>query len=173
MAAARPSAHFLSRIRVRDRPRSCLTAGCLPTAGEAHAPPRPGLCAAVPLVPDGNTPRGRCGAARGARADRQAGARPAPELRWLGPPPLRARELCGKVVWVRWWSDARPMCSGALPSLAGICTQQRRDGLVVIGIYHPKPQRALSDAEGMSNMPAINREQRRDSSDFRGAMIPL
>lgn len=55
--------------------------------------------------------------------------KPAPD--W--PNTLRARALRGKVVLVRWWSDACPMCSGALPSLAGLYTQHRRDGLVILG----------------------------------------
>lgn len=62
--------------------------------------------------------------------------KPAPDWpnRWDGwAPPLRARALRGKVVLVRWWSDACPMCSGALPSLAGLYTQHRRDGLVIHG----------------------------------------
>ncbi len=58
------------------------------------------------------------------------------ELRWLGPPP---GELRGKVVLVRWWSDACPMCSGALPSLGRLYEEHQKEGLVVVGVYHPKP----------------------------------
>ncbi len=64
------------------------------------------------------------------------------ELRWLGPPP---GELRGKVVLVRWWSDACPMCSGALPSLGRLSDEHQKEGLVVVGIYHPKPAAPVSD----------------------------
>lgn len=65
-------------------------------------------------------------------------AQPWPELRFLGTP-LKLEELRGKVVLLRWWSDACPMCSGALPNLGRLYEQHKQEGLIVIGIYHPKP----------------------------------
>ena len=65
------------------------------------------------------------------------------ELRWLGSPP---GDLRGKVVLVRWWSDACPMCSGALPSLGRLYEEHQREGLVVVGIYHPKPPVPITPA---------------------------
>lgn len=73
---------------------------------------------------------------------------PAPpwsELRFIGSP-LQLSELRGKVVLVRWWSDACPMCSSALPNLGRLYEQHKQEGLVVIGVYHPKPPVPLSAA---------------------------
>lgn len=65
------------------------------------------------------------------------------ELRWLGPPP---GDLRGKVVLVRWWSDACPMCSSALPSLGRLYEEHQKEGLTVVGVYHPKPAAPVSAA---------------------------
>lgn len=65
------------------------------------------------------------------------------ELRWLGPPP---GDLRGKVVLVRWWSDACPMCSSALPSLGRLYEEHQKEGLIVVGVYHPKPAAPVSAA---------------------------
>lgn len=75
--------------------------------------------------------------------------RPAPAwdgLRWLDAP-LGKESLRGKVVLVRWWSDECPMCRGTLPGLQQLYDEHQKDGLVVIGVYHPKPARAVTDAE--------------------------
>lgn len=64
------------------------------------------------------------------------------ELRWLKAP-LAQTELRDRVVLVRFWSDACPMCSGALPSLQQLYEQHEKDGLLIVGIYHPKPARPI------------------------------
>lgn len=70
---------------------------------------------------------------------------PAPPLsfdRWVGsrrPPDLR-----GKVVLVRWWTDGCPYCAATLPALEAL-RARHGDDLVVLGVYHPKPPRAVSD----------------------------
>lgn len=72
-------------------------------------------------------------------------ARPFSELLFIGSP-LKLQDLRGKVVLIRWWSDACPMCSGALPNLGRLYEQHKQEGLVVIGVYHPKPAAPLSAA---------------------------
>jgi peroxiredoxin len=75
---------------------------------------------------------------------------PAPawtELAWLGTP-LKLEALRGKAVLIRWWSDECPLCKGTLPGLGRLYDQHQKDGLVVIGIYHPKPRpRPVSQSE--------------------------
>jgi thiol-disulfide isomerase/thioredoxin len=75
--------------------------------------------------------------------------RPAPawtELRWLGPPQTTA--LRSQVVLVRWWSDECPLCKSTLPGLGKLYAAHRKDGLMVVGVYHPKPQpKAVAAAE--------------------------
>lgn len=80
------------------------------------------------------------------------------ELRWLGPPP---GELRGKVVLVRWWSDACPMCSGALPSLGRLYEEHQKEGLVVVGVYHPKPAAPITpEMTQMVQKAALEHEAR-------------
>ena len=67
-------------------------------------------------------------------------------LRWLGPPQNTA--LRKNVVLVRFWSDECPLCRSTLPGLGKLYDAHRRDGLLVVGVYHPKPQpRAVADVK--------------------------
>ena len=65
--------------------------------------------------------------------------------RWVRGGPLTLRGLRGKVVLVRWWTDGCHYCRTTLPVLEDLRREQRRD-LVVIGVYHPKPPRDVTDA---------------------------
>jgi thiol-disulfide isomerase/thioredoxin len=58
---------------------------------------------------------------------------------WLNPEPLRLEELRGKVVLVRWWTDTCPYCRRSAPALNEFHARYARRGLIVIGMYHPKP----------------------------------
>ncbi len=58
---------------------------------------------------------------------------------WLNPEPLRLEDLRGKVVLVRWWTDSCPYCSRSAPALNEFHARYARRGLIVIGMYHPKP----------------------------------
>src|SRR5437868_12467326 len=67
---------------------------------------------------------------------------PAPswdELHWLGTPQKLAA-LRGKVVLIRWWSDECPLCKSTLPGLGRLYDEHQKEGLVVVGVYHPKPK---------------------------------
>ena len=58
---------------------------------------------------------------------------------WRNSPPLELAELRGKVVLVRWWTDTCPFCRRSAPALNEFHEKYQARGLVVIGMYHPKP----------------------------------
>ena len=67
---------------------------------------------------------------------------PAPDwdgAAWVDREPLRLRDLRGRVVLVRWWTETCPYCAASAPALVEFDARYRERGLVVIGMYHPKP----------------------------------
>ena len=80
--------------------------------------------------------------------------KPAPEwgkLEWMNSQPLKLNELADKVVLIRWWTETCPYCSRSAPALNEFHDTFKDKGLVVIGMYHPKPpgprrQKALEKA---------------------------
>ena len=80
--------------------------------------------------------------------------KPAPKwgtLEWLNSQPLKLSELENKVVLIRWWTETCPFCSGSAPALNEFHDTFKDKGLVVVGMYHPKPpgprrQKALEKA---------------------------
>ncbi len=58
---------------------------------------------------------------------------------WLTTEPLRLEDLRGKVVLVRWWTATCPYCSRSAPALNEFHARYAQRGLIVIGMYHPKP----------------------------------
>src|SRR5690242_2147345 len=81
------------------------------------------------------------GAADLSRGEDRLGVRaPAIGLRhWLHSAPLETEALRGKVVLMRWWTDGCPFCVATAPALRELDRKYRGRGLVVIGIFHPKP----------------------------------
>src|SRR5262249_4701372 len=65
--------------------------------------------------------------------------------RWVRGGPLSLASLRGKVVLVRWWTDGCHYCAATLPALEALRARYADRGLVVIGAYHPKPPREVSD----------------------------
>ena len=68
--------------------------------------------------------------------------RSAPPLelqRWINSPPLEMKDLRGKVVLFRWWTEGCPFCAATAPALNKLQAKYGGQGLQVIGIYHPKP----------------------------------
>ena len=64
-----------------------------------------------------------------------------PELRWVQGGPRTLAELRGKVVLIRFFTDREcPFCSATAPALNELDREFRAKGLVVVGIYTPKPQ---------------------------------
>ena len=80
--------------------------------------------------------------------------KPAPEwgtLKWMNSQPLKLDELADKVVLIRWWTETCPFCAASAPALNEFHDTFKDKGLVVIGMYHPKPpgprrQKALERA---------------------------
>ena len=73
--------------------------------------------------------------------------RPAPAwsfTRWIGPPQSLG-SLRGKVVLLRWWTEGCHFCAATLPDLEKLRRTHADQGLVVIGVFHPKPPREVSD----------------------------
>ena len=67
---------------------------------------------------------------------------PAPSFglkQWVNSPPLDVEDLRGKVVLVRWWTDTCELCAATAPALQHLQQEFGDKGLVVIGIFHPKP----------------------------------
>ena len=80
--------------------------------------------------------------------------KPAPEwgtLEWMNSQSLKLNALGDKVVLIRWWTETCPYCSRSAPALNEFHDTFKDKGLVVIGMYHPKPpgprrQKALEKA---------------------------
>lgn len=74
--------------------------------------------------------------------------RPAPDfsgLKWLNSEPLDIEDLRGKVVLIRFWLVDCPYCENTAPSLVELYDKYGGEGLVVIGIHHPKSERAKNN----------------------------
>jgi hypothetical protein len=90
------------------------------------------------------------------------------DVRWPPPPPagpepdVRGQafgDLCGarflapftfaehELTLVRWWTNGCPMCADTLPALETLRARYAARGFAVVGMYHPKPQRDVSDGE--------------------------
>jgi peroxiredoxin len=64
-----------------------------------------------------------------------------PDLRWVQGGPLRLAELRGKVVLIRFFTDREcPFCSATAPALNAFDREFAPRGLVVLGLYTPKPR---------------------------------
>ena len=62
---------------------------------------------------------------------------------WLHSNPIHLKDLVGKVVLVRWWTEGCPFCSATAPSLNEFYDQFHSHGLEVIGLYHHKSDEPL------------------------------
>jgi peroxiredoxin len=58
---------------------------------------------------------------------------------WINTPGLTMDQLRGKVLLVRWWTDTCPYCRATSPALQTLHKEFSDRGLVVIGVFHPKP----------------------------------
>lgn len=107
-----------------------------------------------------------CAAGDFSRGDDRLGL-PAPKIelqRWLHSAPLEMDALRGKVVLIRWWTEGCPYCAATAPALRELDQKYGNRGLVVIGIFHPKPPgdwsmervRAASDSLGFTFPVALD-----------------
>ena len=67
------------------------------------------------------------------------------DLVWLNTEPITIEDLRGKVVLIRFWLVDCPYCTGTAPSLVGFYSKYKDEGFVVIGIHHPKSERAKNN----------------------------
>lgn len=65
--------------------------------------------------------------------------------RWVDTPPLTLEGLRGKVVLVRWFNSGCRFCGNTLPGLETLRTRYAAPGLVVVGVFHPKPLGKVND----------------------------
>jgi peroxiredoxin len=75
--------------------------------------------------------------------------KPAPAwsfTRWVGTP-MSLDQLRGKVVLMRWWNVDCHFCEATLPEIESLRTRYAKDGLVVIGVFHPKPPHPVKSAD--------------------------
>jgi len=75
--------------------------------------------------------------------------KPAPEwafTRWVSAP-LTQEGLRGKVVLLRWWTVGCHFCEATLPEIESLRERYGKDGFVAIGVFHPKPPRAVKNSE--------------------------
>jgi len=88
---------------------------------------------------------------RGADAEAKAliGTKPPelPAIRWLDGRTRNLEMLAGRVVLVRSFTNACPFCAASLPTLQSLHDEYAARGLVVLGVYHPKPRRPVASED--------------------------
>lgn len=108
----------------------------------------PWLAAAVlvALAPAAASPTSSTPTSSAPSDDPDSGAeligQPAPSwsfTRWVRGPRRTLADYRGKVVLVRWWTEGCHFCRTTLPVLESLEHQHASD-LVVIGVFHPKPE---------------------------------
>lgn len=62
---------------------------------------------------------------------------------WLNSQPLQLKDLAGKVVLIRWFTEGCPFCSATAPALNNFYQKYHDKGLEVIGFYHHKSKEPL------------------------------
>jgi glutathione peroxidase-family protein len=76
--------------------------------------------------------------------------RPAPAwsfTRWVsGPKSGGLGQFRGQVVLLRFWTEKCRYCRHTLPALEELRQRYEKQGLVVVGAFHPKPPREVGDA---------------------------
>jgi hypothetical protein len=80
-----------------------------------------------------------------------------PRLSWSDG---RARDLAGlrgRVVLIRSFTHGCPYCAASVPNLDALWRRHREEGLVVLGVYHPKPRRLGTTRAGELLERAVRR----------------
>lgn len=70
---------------------------------------------------------------------------------WLNSVPLRLETIEQKLILIRWWTDQCPFCENSADALNDWHEMYADSGLLVIGMYHPKPDPAHCDPEEIRN----------------------
>ena len=77
---------------------------------------------------------------RSESADPTGRRAPVLALPWATVAPHEMADLRGRVVLVRWWTDTCPFCATSAPALVDWHERYADRGLVVLGVFHPKPR---------------------------------
>ncbi len=65
--------------------------------------------------------------------------------RWITPQDVDPQPVGPTVTLYRWWTDACPYCQASLPAVETLRREYGPRGLRIVGVYHPKPPRAVDD----------------------------
>ena len=103
---------------------------------------------------DGDRPEAGAPAATGPLAVGDV-ARPWRLAEWSGIEPLDLKDLRGRVVVVRFWTDACPFCARSLPALQALAEEFRDRPVTFVAIYHAKPpgREPLAGGRGVGTPP--------------------
>jgi peroxiredoxin len=72
---------------------------------------------------------------------------------WINSEPLTLASLRGKVVLVRWWTAPQcPYCQASAPALNEFWEKYRKQGLMIVGLYHHKSSEPLTRAHVADQM---------------------
>lgn len=117
---------------------SCLLAGCADSSA-----PGPGRESAARLEPGPDVEEDR------AALTPPLGRSVVADLpqRWIGPPQTFGPEQPARATLVRFWTDTCPFCEASLPAVEALRQEFGARGLATVGVYHPKPPRAVSDEQ--------------------------
>lgn len=66
-------------------------------------------------------------------------ARPWEFEEWAHSEPLDLKDLRGRVVLVRFWTDSCPYCARSLPAVQQLAEEFRDEPVTFVGAYHSKP----------------------------------
>lgn len=89
--------------------------------------------------------------------DQLIGTRALPwsNTKWINSSPLTLSDLKGKVVLLRFFMESScPLCRASAPYLNQFYSKYREKGLVVIGMYTPKPSPQPTSAETVKHYAA-------------------
>jgi thiol-disulfide isomerase/thioredoxin len=65
--------------------------------------------------------------------------------RWITPGNVDPQPAEPAVTLYRWWTDSCPYCRASLPAVEILRRKYGPKGLRIVGVYHPKPPRAVDD----------------------------
>jgi peroxiredoxin len=82
-------------------------------------------------------------------------APPLPALTWVDGKPRSLASLAGRVVVLRNFTSGCPYCEGTMSALDRIHQDWKGRGVVVLGVFHPKPPRPARAAEAASAARAL------------------
>jgi len=70
-----------------------------------------------------------------------------PALAWVDGKSRSLASFAGHVVVIRSFTHTCPYCASTMPALERIARDYRKRGVEVVGVYHPKPPRAVAADE--------------------------